>query len=186
MSFSAAATPRLIVPNDTRCACVGKELTYTCTAVGGGSTLWTGTAFDCSNNWINLRHSLFSDPNRGATGDCSGGALVGQSIGVTGNCYTSQLHVRVAADMNNETINCDHRPGTEINTIGESTLIVMTGKYYTLSITKSIIYSWHYLYMNLVRRPVVYQLEQKAHVLGAVSIVSTVQTYMLMTLMGLN
>ena len=53
---------------------------------------------------------------------------MGQSIGVTDNCYTSQLHVRVAADMDNETINCEHRPGTEINTIGESTLTVMTGK----------------------------------------------------------
>ena len=60
---------------------------------------------------------------------------MGQSIGVTDNCYTSQLHITVAADMNNETINCDHRPGTEINNIGQSTLVVMTGKYCTLSIT---------------------------------------------------
>ena len=127
-SLFAAAIPRLVVPQDAQCACVGMALTYTCTAVGRGSTLWTGTAYDCSNNWINLCHSLFNDSNRGATGDCSGGALVGQSIGVTDNCYTSQLHVRVAADMDNETINCDHRPGTEINTIGESTLTVMTGK----------------------------------------------------------
>ena len=127
MSLFPVATPRLVVPQDAQCACIGMELTYTCTAVGRGSTLWTGTAFDCTNHWINLRHSLFNDSNRGATGDCSGGALVGQSIGVMGNCYTSQLHVRVAADMNNETINCDHRPGTEINNIGQSTLIVMTG-----------------------------------------------------------
>ena len=132
-SLFAAATPRLVVPQDAQCACVGMALTYTCTAVGRGSTLWTGTAFDCSKNWINLRHSLFNDSARGATGDCSGGALVGQSIGVTDNCYTSQLHVRVAADMDNETINCDHRPGTEINNIGQSTLTVMTGKYCTLS-----------------------------------------------------
>ena len=103
-------------------------LTYTCTAVGRGSTLWTGTAFDCTNNWINLRHSLFNDSNRGATGDCSNGALVGQSIGVTDNCYTSQLRVRIAADMDNETIRCDYRPGTDTFTIGQSTLSVITGK----------------------------------------------------------
>ena len=71
--------------------------------------------------------SLMTQIEELRTGDCSDKALVGQSIGVTDNCYTSQLHVRVAADMNNETINCDHRPGTEINNIGQSPLVVMTG-----------------------------------------------------------
>lgn len=130
----AAATSSLVVPPDSQCACIGRELTYTCTAVGRGSTLWTGTAFDCTNNWINLRHSLFNDTGRGATGDCSGGAIVGESVGVTDNCYTSRLRVRIAADMNNKTIRCDHRPGTEINTIGQSRLAVITGKCYTASL----------------------------------------------------
>ena len=97
--------------------------------MGKGSTIWNGTAFDCTNNFINLRHSLFNDSNsRGATGDCNGGAIVGRSIGVTDNCYTSQLSVRVAADMNNRTICCNHRPGTEIITVGKSKPNVITGK----------------------------------------------------------
>ena len=134
MSLFDAATPRLVVPPDSECACIGRTLTYTCTTVGRGSTLWTGSAFDCTNNWINLRHSLFNDSNRGATGDCNNGAIVGQSIGVTDNCYTSQLLVRIIADLNNKTIRCDHRPGTEINTIDQSILTVITGKRYTLSL----------------------------------------------------
>ena len=124
----SAATPHLVVPPDARCACVGRVLTYACTTVGRGSTLWTGTAFDCTNNMINLRHSLFNDSNRGATGDCSNGALVGRSIGVMDNCYSSQLIVRIMADMDNKTIRCDHRPGTEIFPIGQSTVSVITGK----------------------------------------------------------
>lgn len=126
-SPSIAATPYLDVPPDSQCACLGRVLTYTCTAVGGGSTLWTGTAFDCTNNLINLRHSLFNSSDRTATGDCNNGAIVGQSVRAMDNCYTSELSVRISADLDNKTIRCDHRPGTETNTIGQSTLTVISG-----------------------------------------------------------
>ena len=95
--------------------------------MGGGSTLWTGTAFNCTNNHINLRHSLFNSSDRTATGGCNNEAIVGRSVGVMDDCYTSQLNVRVSAGLNNKTIRCDHRPGTETNTIGQSTLTVITG-----------------------------------------------------------
>ncbi|MGJ8946006.1 hypothetical protein AB9K17_24250, partial [Salmonella enterica subsp. enterica serovar Kentucky] len=54
----AASTGRFTTPENTGCACLGTVLTYTCTAVGTGNTLWEGTAFDCfeNGNGIILRH----------------------------------------------------------------------------------------------------------------------------------
>ena len=45
----------------SRCICPGDTLTYECTVVGLGVTVWTGSAFSCpsSNNEIALLHSRF-------------------------------------------------------------------------------------------------------------------------------
>ena len=115
---------------------------YTCTAVGGGSTLWRGSAFNsCPNNFINLRHSLFNSSERVAAGDCNNGAIVGMSLRVEDNCYTSQLSVRVSVDFNNKTIQCDHRSGTETTTIRVSTMTVITGKYSTSTLKLTLFFS---------------------------------------------
>ena len=75
--------------------------------MGGGSTIWRGSAFtNCPNNFINLCHSLFNGSERVVTGDCNDRAIIRRSIGVVDNCYTSQLSVIVSTDLNNETIQC--------------------------------------------------------------------------------
>ena len=114
------------MPKNTGCACVDSLLTFTCTAVGGGSTLWDGTAFDCigNGNSILLRHDRFS--SGGVDGQCNNGAITGQSIGVENECYTSQLNVTVDPTLNMRTIRCTHTSLTR-TTIGETTLTVIEG-----------------------------------------------------------
>lgn len=101
-------------------------LTYTCTAVGTGNTLWTGTAFDCATNGIILRHERFAQLG-GAVGECNNGAIDGQSVGVENNCYTSEIAVTVSATFNNKTIQCIHNSGSGIITIGTSMITIFEG-----------------------------------------------------------
>ena len=78
-------------------------LTYNCTVVGGGATLWSGTAFNCSTNEIILRHNQFND---GTSKECNQGAIIAQSIGVQDTCFTSQLCIIVSTALNNQTVKC--------------------------------------------------------------------------------
>ena len=114
---------------NVNCACLGDVLTYTCTAVGGGSTRWTGTAFDCAarSNEIILRHSLYTTES-GTSGGCNGGAIVGQSLGVNGNCYTSQLNVTIGNSLiSTRTVQCTYYGNTKVTVIDESSLTVVSG-----------------------------------------------------------
>ena len=80
--------------------------------MGRGSTVWTGTAFNCSssNNDILLLHSHFSS-TEGGYGSCNNGAIVGRSLGVEGNYYTSQLNVTVTTDVAGKTVECFYDDG---------------------------------------------------------------------------
>ena len=100
-------------------------LTYVCTIVGDGSTLWEGTAFDCPENGILLRHNLFNSTG-GVTRICNRGAIVGRSVRVDNGCYTSQLNIRVTGDfaLNNKSIRCVHNA---VEVIGTSTLMILQG-----------------------------------------------------------
>ena len=91
------------------CACPGDTITYECTAVGAGATVWTGSAFNCSNSDHNilLLHIFFSLA-KGDYGSCNNGDIVGQSLSVEGNNYTSQLNVTVTSDTAGRTIECLH------------------------------------------------------------------------------
>lgn len=125
----ATGTNHLELPNNSRCACVGDILTYKCTAIGGGATLWGGTTFNCPTlrNEILLRHSQFSSPE-GTTGECNNGAIIGKSTGVENNCYTSQLNVTVSGSLNNKTVTCVHNSDTgQLNTIGEGLITLAPG-----------------------------------------------------------
>ena len=110
------------LPN-TGCTCAGDTLTYGCTAVGPGNTLWEGSVFDCVAKSIVLRHSLYG--TGGASGVCNGGNITARSIDVNNNCYISQLSVRVSSNFNNKTIRCTHDSTMGRETIGSSTLIVL-------------------------------------------------------------
>ena len=100
------------------CACPGDTLTYECTAVGAGSTIWTGSAFNCSNSnyMILLLHSHFSS-TKGDYGSCTNGAIVGRSLSAEGNYFTSQLNVTVTSDTAGKTIDDDGLIATLIFTL---------------------------------------------------------------------
>ena len=97
--------------------CPGETLTYDCTAYGTatGSTVWSGTAFDCpsSKNRSILLHSRFAG---GTTRACNNGGIVARSIGVGNYSYTSELTVTVTAEILGKTIMCiyDNPPISEI------------------------------------------------------------------------
>ena len=100
----------LVQLND--CTCLGYNQIFECTVYGGGITIWRGTALSgCqpSDNETQLRHSQYR--NSQATGECVGGEIVARSVGVSGNCYTSQLSLAVGEEnlMINETFECVHR-----------------------------------------------------------------------------
>lgn len=122
----------LLVPDNVNCSCPGEILTYTCNINGGGTTLWGGSAFDCSStsNEIRLRHSQFATP--GTSGTCNNNAMRARSVGVVNNvCYISELSVTVSSAFNNSMIRCNHDSGTGERSIGSFTLTVVSGKQWT-------------------------------------------------------
>ena len=89
--------------------------------MGGLSTIWRGTAFNCSNigNMISLIHSQYG---MSISQSCSNGALVGEGIGNIGIDYTSQLSVTANSDLNGTVIECVRSPsiviGSDIILVG--------------------------------------------------------------------
>jgi hypothetical protein len=123
--YNTIGNNTLQVPENVDCACPGEVLTYTCNIAGGGTTLWTGSAFDCSStsDEIRLRHSTFA--SGGTSGSCNNEAMRARSIGLSnGNCYTSELSVTVSTSFNGRTIECIYNTGTSERTIGAPTLTV--------------------------------------------------------------
>lgn len=94
-------------------------LTYECRVRGGGATVWKGSNFNCrnSNNEIILLHSRFSS---GTEGTCNDGVILGRSVRVEGNEYTSQLSVMFCPNTTGD-INCIYDNGSKPNTIGTIT-----------------------------------------------------------------
>ena len=90
-------------------SCPGDVLTTECVTMGGGFTLWQGTAFQCvsTSNVIILRHSQFGGLYNPAE-SCNNGAIVARAIGVVNGSYTSQLKVTVSLELNDTTVKCVH------------------------------------------------------------------------------
>ena len=79
-----------------------------CTVQGSpsGATIWNGTAFSgCQQNQIRLKHHQFTHPG-GSTDTCNNDAIVGKSLGIQGNNYTSQLNVTITSETAGKTIMC--------------------------------------------------------------------------------
>ena len=114
-------------------ACPGEVVNYTCTVVDTsgnppiGSSVWRGTAFDCSGsaNVISLGHSMFN--TSGATGTCNNGAITAESVGVVDNCYTSRLMVTVSPALNDTTVECT-LSGARV--VGSRTILIAGMQYY--------------------------------------------------------
>ena len=114
-------------PEATLCTCVDDRLIFNCSVVGGTTTIWRGTAFDCplDGSEITLRHSLFASNE--AIGICNSGDISGQGLGVVNNCYTSQLNMMVRESLNNKTVQCVLNSDEGMRTISESLLNVVSG-----------------------------------------------------------
>ena len=116
------------------CACAGDRLIYNYNAVGGTATQWKGTAFDCTcpldDSEITLRHSQFaSSQDVGINFVYNNGDLVGHSIGVANDCYTSQLNVTIRKSFNNKTVQCAFTSSAGTRIIGESVYITRCIRY---------------------------------------------------------
>ena len=102
-------TGQLALPKErtTGLECVpeGKRVSYECTVndpTGNGSTVWLGSAFNCSDSEIVLSHSAYSGV--GVSGVCAG--LSAQSVSENGTEFTSTLTLTATAQLNGTTINC--------------------------------------------------------------------------------
>ena len=107
----------LMLTND--CPCPGNNLTYECTTVGEGSTVWQGGIFDCPDrsNEITLRHINFAST---VTGECNAGAVVGESLRAVDNCYTSQLSILYTEEYVGKTVACAYDNGITTTVVGTS------------------------------------------------------------------
>ena len=111
------------------CVCPGDIVTYKCTITGraADSTIWTGSALkDCGNDQIILVHSRFSSAHRTVV-TCNNGTIVGWSLHVENNTYTSQLIVTVTHDTAKKTIKCGHDNGENILFLFSSVIPTITG-----------------------------------------------------------
>ena len=121
-----------MVLND--CVCPGHELRLACTVVGGGVTIWMGSAFDCTclGNIV-LRHSQFE----GGTyyGTCNNGGIIARSINTTSDSdgikYISQLIIQLDENgtLEGRTVECVHIDN-EQTIIGTYVIAYTRGKYY--------------------------------------------------------
>lgn len=97
--------------------------------MGGTTTIWRGTAFDCplDGSEITLRHdSLFASISNQAIGIYNGDDISGRGLGVVNNCYISQLNVTVRKSFNNKTVQCVLNSNEGMRTISKSLLSVVS------------------------------------------------------------
>ena len=105
---------------------------FTCSIVGGGNTIWNGSAFDCpsasdsNDNKIVLRHSGFGMQGN-SIGMCNEGAIIGWGISVENTCYISQLSVRVNSDIVGKEVSCFYDNLTSETLIGNRMIVLTSG-----------------------------------------------------------
>ena len=95
-----------------------------------GTTVWSGSAFDCIGGEISLLHSSYNCTELcgHAYGDCNDGSIVAQGLRIENGTYISQLNVSVSADMIGRSIECLYDTSNSTITLG-SAIIVPSGKF---------------------------------------------------------
>ena len=108
------------------CTCLGYNImiTFGCTVLSGfgGATVWKGSIFDCarSDNEVVLLHGRIEPwSNEHTRRTCNNGSIIGETIQVVGNYYTSRLQVTESPDMIGEGIECISDDGT-VMVVGSS------------------------------------------------------------------
>ena len=112
------AVGQLLVLDECTC-----ELRLECTVVGGGFTVWRGSAFSgCSNNHIQLRHTQFEAGT--AVGECNDGVIVGHGVKMVDLNFTSQLiiHLDVNSTLEGRTVECVYNDGLHETVTGNYTI----------------------------------------------------------------
>ena len=113
------------------CTCVDHPLTFRCTAVGPGATIWRGSALNCpsSLNEIQLYHSRFASGR--AVGYCNDRNIVAYAVGTTEGRFHSNLKiVNLTHEMNGTTIKCIYDDGANIYPSNSTIISITTGNYY--------------------------------------------------------
>ena len=106
------------------CTCqTGYTLIYECKIIGEGSTVWSGTAFECpatGNEIILYNHINYTE-------ECNGGMITGRVIKAEESSHTSQLSVDISSALNGRGIVCLHNIGQTTAVIGSYELNITTG-----------------------------------------------------------
>ena len=107
------------------CHCPGDVISFSCVARAGHSTIWQGSAFQCTGNRISLLHTILNDAD-----SCNGGEIHGQltSVDTTNNIYTSVLNVTSRVELNNKTVECFYDNGRDIVNIVGYRIELFTGQ----------------------------------------------------------
>ena len=108
------------------CFCSEKSAVFECSVVGTGTTIWQGSAFNCTSRGIQLLHIAHNFEN--AVEVCNSGAIKGQGLSVFGgNCFISQINITISHTFIGKTVQCVHDDGSFTREIGNYTLGVSTG-----------------------------------------------------------
>ena len=109
-------------------------MTYECTVIGGFITIWKGSAINkyCmdTNGQILLLHSHFESEINNLI-ICGNGTIVGQSVRIENNSYTSRLIITtVNSDKTGDTVVCAYSHNGTTHIIGNITIELHTGNTY--------------------------------------------------------
>ena len=101
---------------------VGSILSYDCSVIGEGSTVWTGGGFNCpsSNNRIILKNTAEYIT---AFGACNGGSITGSGISVAGDHFTSELIINYTPDLKGTNVTCIYNNGSVEVIIGTTPIV---------------------------------------------------------------
>ena len=106
----------------TSCTCPGYKAVYECAVAGGGATIWQGTALEeCAGGRIVLRHSQFESGHNIKRTCGTSSPVVGRTVSVVNDSYTSQLTINISQHLNGSIIECASDSGRQV---GRSQILI--------------------------------------------------------------
>ena len=129
------------------CICPNHNISFQCTTIGGGITVWQGSAFHCpqSSDEIALRHAQFL----GSVGVCNDGAICAHAADIESpDCFISNLTVYITPALEGRTVTCEYDNGLEVILVRSFTLNITRSelcqqqKLQSIIIVSIIVTSW--------------------------------------------